>query len=155
VLQPARLRIFIVMAVIMHITLAILFSRVGLSFPPPQTQELSLVMIIQGKGGGELIRSEPVWPMPKRIERQFPAERAVGSLEADIKARARLDMPDVSRLLPGSFTPPPLRTSELAANAGPSPPEELFSHLPAESKATPPVDFALPPAIPKTFEIGR
>ena len=151
-LHPAKLRLFVLLSVLMHIAFAVLFAKVSLSFPPPQSQELSLTILIQGKGRGDIIQSEAVWPMPKRIEPGFSAQNTLKSFDKEIENWTQLGMPDLSVFSPKDAIVPRMKTAELAAEALSGSSEELISHMPAASKPVPIIDFALPPALPKMFE---
>jgi len=152
VLHPAKLRLFVLLSVLMHIAFAVLFAKVSLSFPPPQSQELSLTILIQGKGRGDIIQSEAVWPMPKRIEPSFAAQNTLKGFDKEIESWTQLGMPDLSVFSPKDAIVPRMKTAGLAAEAYSGSSEKLILHMPAASKPVPISDFALSPALPKMFE---
>ena len=151
-LHPVKLRLFILLSVLMHVTFAVLFAKVGLSFPPPQSQEMSLRILIQGKGRGDIVQSEAAWPMPGRIEPDFSAHNVLVGFDKEIKNWTQLGMPDLSAFSPKDAVVPRMKTAELAAEAFSGSSEEQISGMPAASKPVPIVDFALSPALPKIFE---
>jgi hypothetical protein len=151
-LHPTKLKFFVLISIFMHVGFAILFAKVSLSFVPPQVKKLSLVIMTRGEGRGDIVQDEAAWPMPKRMEPDFSAENELKSLEAEIKKWTRAGMPDLSFFSPKESIFPKMEITELAAEAHIKPPEELFSHLAAESKPRPLADFALRPAVPEISE---
>jgi hypothetical protein len=152
VLHPARIKVFVLIAILMHVAFAILFSKVGLSFLPPQSQELSLEIVVQGTGRADIMQTEAAWPMPERTEPSISAETILKSLDEDAQDWAQSGVPDLLYFLPKDAVVPLKKTPELAAEAPDGLPEEFFSYAPAESKPTPMIEFALPPAMAKIFE---
>jgi len=152
VLHPAKLRLFVLLSVLMHIAFAVLFARVSLSFPPPQTQKMSLTILIQGKGHADIVQTEAVWPMPDRIDPTFSADNVLKEFDSDIKNWAEIGMPDLSLFSPKDGVVPRMQTAHLATEAYRGSTEELITDIPAASKPVPIIDFAFPPATSKMFE---
>jgi hypothetical protein len=139
------------MSILIHAAFAILFSNVSPSSPPPQSGKLFLDIEVMGKVREEIFQNEAAWPMPRRIEPGFSAENTFDDLGDEIKAYAQLGMPDMSFFSPRDAIVPHMKTPGLATEVSAGSTEKLFSDLPAASKPTPIIDFALPPAMPKIF----
>jgi hypothetical protein len=152
VLHPAKLKLFVLLSVLMHIAFALLFAEVSLSFPPPQIQDMSLTILIQGKGRGDIVQVEAAWPMPERIEPEFSAQDTLKGFDKDIRNWTQLGMPDLSVFSPKDAIVPRMKTADFAAEALSGSSKDLITHIPAASKPVPIIDFALPPALPKIFE---
>lgn len=138
----------------MHVAFVILFAKVGLSFTPPQDRGLSLILLMRGKGGGDIIQSEAAWPTPHRIEPDFSTKEILRDFDGEIKTWARLGVPELSFFAPKEMMVPQVETAQLADNAH-SLPTESFSHAPAELKPMPRVDFTLPQTMPEIFKDNR
>lgn len=148
-LRPAKIEIFALMSILMHVTFVMLFAETTLSFRPPQVKTLSLAIMIREGAKGEIIQSEAAWPRPERIEPEFsPAESP-----ADFKAQAvqwiDFQPPDPSLFEPIETLTPPVDLQQLAAKAYEPPPEELFTNQPPEMKTAPETVFTLGPAAPE------
>ena len=145
------MKVFALLSALIHIGFALLFANLTLSFPPPPVKELSLTIMTRGGGQGEVIQSEAGWPTPKRFEPDFSAEKALQSLDDDIPKWIEYGTVDSSLFVPDDALTPNIDIAQLAAKADEAAPEEIFSHLPAESKTRPIPDFAVGPAMPEIF----
>jgi hypothetical protein len=149
VLQPAKVKIFAFMSVLIHVAFVILFAEVILSFQPPPVRKLALTIITRGGAKGEIVQTEAAWPMPGRIEPDFSPEKALDSFGAEIAEWIDFGAPDPSLFEPKETLMPAVDLQKLAAKAYAPPPEELFSHPAPELKTMPPTDFALGPSVPE------
>ncbi len=150
-LYPAKLRLFAVFSIIMHITFVILFAKVDLSFTPPKDHELSLFLLMRGKGGGDIVQSEAAWPTPSRIVPSFSETEIARGFDEEIKTWARLGVPELSFFAPKSMITPHADTVHVVDEAHLLP-EQSFLHLPAELKPMPRIDFTLPQTMPEIFK---
>jgi hypothetical protein len=152
VLYSGTIKIFVLFSIVIHVSFALLFAQVTLSFSPPTVRELSLTLVTRGGVQGEIIPSEAAWPMPPRAEPPLSVNEVLTSLDAEIEEWAQFGLPDSSFFSPDKTLIPHLEIADLAGRAHIGTSEGLFSQLPAESKATPIADFALGPAVPEMFE---
>jgi hypothetical protein len=151
VLHPTKTEIFILLSVLMHAAFVALFARVSLSFPPPAEKKFSLTITMREGGRGEIVQGKAGWATPKRIEPGFSAEEVFESLDDDIHEWMMYGPPDPPLFASNDAPAPEIDIAEFAAKAYQRPPEELFSHLPAESRIGPTTDFAIGPALPEIF----
>jgi len=150
-LHSDKIKIFLLFSVLIHVGFALLFTEVTLSFSPPIVRDLSLTLLTREGGQGEIIPSEAAWPTPPRSKPSFSAGEILATFETDIEDWTQFGLPDSSFFSPNNTLIPHVEIVELAAEARIDPPAGLFSHLPAETKATPIADFALGPAGPEIF----
>lgn len=151
-LYSGTIRIFVLFSIVIHVAFALLFAEVTLSFSPPIVRDLSLTLVTRGGVQGEIIPSEAAWPMPARAEPRLPVENVLRGLETEIEEWAQFGLPDSSFFSPDETLIPDPEIADLAGRASIGARADLFSQLPAESKAMPVADFALGPAAPDIFE---
>ena len=151
-LHSGKIKIFALFSILIHVAFALFFAEVTLSFSPPTVRELSLTLVTRGGGQGEIIPSEAAWPMPLRVEPPFSAKEVLKKFDAEIEEWTQFGLPDSSFFSPDETLIPRAEIAELAGRTYIAAPEDLFSQLPAESKATPIADFALGLALPEIFE---
>jgi hypothetical protein len=143
------MKIFILLAILMHVAFAVLFARVTPSVTPPPEKKLSLSILTRGSVRGDIIQTEASWPMPRREEPAFAADEVLKSFDADIEALAAVGMPGQSVLAPKDTLVPQTDIATLAAEAHVGPAEDPFSLLSPDLKATPLREFALGPTVPE------
>jgi hypothetical protein len=130
----------------------LLFSRVSLSFAPPQVKRLSLSLITSGASQSDIIQTEAVWSVPENYEPEFPVAKALAALESQIDDSMRLGQLQVSAFLQPETLMPSIDIRKTAEKLRPQPPNDFFSPLPAESKAMPTAEFALGADFPEIIE---
>jgi hypothetical protein len=148
-LRPAKIKIFVLMSILMHVAFAMLFAETTLSFRPPPIKRLSLAIMIREGAKGEIIQSEAAWPTPKRIEPEFSADAALDDFKAEAVEWIYFQAPDPSLFEPIETLTPAVDFQQLAAKAYEGPSEEVFSNQPPEMKTMPATVFALGPAAPE------
>jgi hypothetical protein len=148
-LRPAKIKIFALMSILMHMAFALLFAKTTLSFPPPPMKTLSLAIIIREGAKSEIIQSEAAWPTPERAEPEFSVDISAADFEAEAVEWIYFQPPDPSLFEPLETLTPAVDFQQLAAKAYEPPPEEMFSHQPPEMKTMPATLFALGPAAPE------
>lgn len=137
---------------LIHVVFAVLFAEVTLSFPPPVVKGMSLTILTREGGSAEIVRSEAAWPMPKRVEPEFSAGKALKGLDAGVEVWGRPVMSDSFFFVSPETMVSHKGVVELTDEAYSRPPDELFSRPHAESKAMPVTDFALGPTLPDILE---
>jgi hypothetical protein len=148
VLDSAKLKIFALMSVIIHVVFAVLFAQVTPSFQPPTLKRLSLTIMTREGAKGEIIRSEAAWPMPKRVEPGFAPDDALKDFGKEAAEWIEFRPPDPSLFEPKDTLSPGVNIRELAEKAYEPPANDFFSHPPPELKRMPVTDFALGPTAP-------
>jgi hypothetical protein len=151
-LYPSKIKAFLLFSLLIHVAFAAFFGTVNLSFPPPDMKNLSLSILTRGAAQSEVVQSTAVWPMPVRTAPRFSAEEVLGGFDADIGDWTRFGVPDPGFFAVTGTLVPHMNVAELAGELYAGPPEELYSPLPAESKAMPIAGFAVGLAISEIFE---
>jgi hypothetical protein len=149
VLRTGKPTLFVFFSIIIHVSFALLFSQVTLSFNPPTAKQLTLTLVSGGGGKGDIIQKEAVWTAPQRVEPDFPVGEIYSRLEGEIPYRLSLDQPAEILLAPREALIPSPKVSQVAEEVRPRPPKDLLAPLPAESKAVPTAEFALGSDIPE------
>ena len=148
-LRPAKVTVFALMSILMHVAFAMLFAETTLSFRPPPIKKLSLAIMIREGAKGEIIQSEAAWPTPARIEPEFSPDASMADFQAAADEWIYFQTPDPSLFEPIETLTPAVDLKQLAAKAYDLPPEEVFSNQPPEMKTMPAAVFALGPAAPE------
>jgi hypothetical protein len=143
VLRTGKPALFILFSVIIHVSFALFFSQVTLSFTPPAEKQLTLTLLAAGAGKGDIIQKEAVWTAPQRVDPDFPVEEIYSRLQREIPYWLSLDQPDEALFAPRESLVPFPEIPQIAEKVRPHPPEDLLAPLPAESKPVPTAEFAL------------
>lgn len=150
-LHPAKVKIFALMSVAMHVAFAVLFAEITLSFTPPVVKKLSLTIMTRESARGEIIQSEAAWPMPARSEPDFSPDATMQEFGSEATQWIDFRKPDPSLFEQDETLIPVIDLKNLAAKAYEPPPNELYAHPSPELKTMPVTDLALGPAVPEIF----
>jgi hypothetical protein len=143
--------IFALFSVFIHALFALLFSRITLSFNPPEVRNVSLMLMTSGTGQSDIIQKEAVWSAPARLEPAFPVTEVLSDLESTIPQWMSLDRPEALVFAPRESLLPQVDINHAAEQLRPRCPIDIFAAPPAESKPMPTAEFALGSDFPDLF----
>lgn len=150
-LHPAKVGIFALMSVLIHVAFVVLFAEITLSFQPPMVRPLALTIMVREGAKGEIIQSEAAWPTPVRAEPDFSHDAALEDFGLEAAEWIDFATPDPSLFEPKKPLAAAVDIRKLAARAYEPPKPEIYLHLPPELKTMPATNFAIGPAAPEIF----